>query len=236
MKEVLAFIENKKQEFANAPLFEFMRNQSIDPRQRLAWAPYAAPFIMNFGEMNKYVFREEGSLDPIQAIINKHTYEDDHHWRWFLEDVKNLGVDQSLKFSDALKFLWGEETEPSRWLVYQLYKYTLHAKPIQKLVVIEVIEATGNVMFSIASEVGKEIQLITHKEFLYFANFHLNVETGHTTGSPGVEEFIKQIQLTENTRQEALKLVEKVFDVFTKFTDNLLIYAEKNCTKPTIKI
>lgn len=236
MKEVLNLIEIKKQEFANVPLFQFMRDKSIDPRQRLAWAPHAAPFIMNFGEMNKYVFRDESSNDPIQKIINQHTYEDDHHWRWFIEDMKNLGVDQSLKFSDTLKFLWGEETETSRWLVHQLYRYTLQANPVQKLVVIEVIEATGNVMFSIASEIGKELQLITHKEFLYFANFHLNVETGHTTGSDKVEEYIQEIELTEITRQQAFELVEQVFDCFTKFTDNLLIYAEKSHMRQTVKV
>ncbi|MBW4557227.1 MAG: hypothetical protein KME59_15010 [Trichormus sp. ATA11-4-KO1] len=228
MKQVIKFIENKKQEFADLPLFEFMRDKSIDPRQRLSWASYAAPFIMNFGEMNKYVFRDEPTSDPIQAIINKHSYEDDHHWLWFLEDFKHLGIDQSLKLSEALRFLWGEETEISRWLVYQLYKYILQADSLQKLIVIEVIEATGNVMFSVAADIGKEMKAITQKEFLYFANFHLNVETGHTTGSPGIEEFIQEIQLTEKTRQEAFEIVEQVFDVFTKFTHELLVHAKKS--------
>ncbi|MBE9050591.1 hypothetical protein IQ243_09230 [Nostocales cyanobacterium LEGE 11386] len=236
MQEVLTFIENKKQEFADLPLFEFMRDKSIDPRQRLSWAPYAAPFIMNFGEMNKYVFRDEPTSDPIQAIINKHSYEDDHHWLWFLEDFKQLGIDQSLKLSEALRFLWGEETEISRWLVYQLYKFTLQADSLQKLIVIEVIEATGNVMFSVAADIGKEIKAITQKEFLYFANFHLNVETGHTTGSPGIEEFIQEIQLTEKTRQEAFEIVEQVFDVFTKFTHELLVHAKKDKIGQALKV
>ena len=53
MKKVFASIEPKKNEFAKLPLFEFMRDLSIDPKQRLAWAPCAAPFVMSFGELNQ---------------------------------------------------------------------------------------------------------------------------------------------------------------------------------------
>lgn len=228
MKEVLELIQLRKEEFAQLPLFNFMRDQSIDPKQRLAWAPCAAHFIMNFGELNKYFLRVEPTSDPVQILINKHTYEDDHHWLWFLEDLKHLELDKSLKFSEALRFLWSEETETSRWLTYQLYRYTLQATPIQKLIVIEVVETTGNVMFSTAANIGKELKSITQKECLYFADFHLAVETGHTTGFPGTEEFIKKIQLTEETRKDAFELVEKIFAVFTEFTHSLLIYAEKH--------
>ena len=78
MEKVLALIEKKKQEFAKSGLFEFMRDKSINPRQRLAFAPCVAPFVMSFGEFNKYVFREEPTNDPIQEIVNKHSYEDDY--------------------------------------------------------------------------------------------------------------------------------------------------------------
>ena len=69
MEKVLELIEKKKQEFAKSGLFEFMRDQSIDPRQRLAFAPCIAPFAMSLGEFNKYVFREEPTNDPLQVIV-----------------------------------------------------------------------------------------------------------------------------------------------------------------------
>ena len=53
MEKLLALIENKKQEFASSGLFEFMRDQSIDQRQRLAFAPCIAHFVMSLGEFNK---------------------------------------------------------------------------------------------------------------------------------------------------------------------------------------
>lgn len=228
MEKVLALIEKKKQEFAKSGLFEFMQDKSIDPRQRLAFAPCVAPFVMSFGEFNKYVFREEPTNDPLQAIINNHTYEDDHHWLWFLEDLETLGINKSLKFSDALNFLWDEETKASRWLTHQIFRYAFGASPIAKLAILEVIEATGNVFFSTAAPISQELRTITHKEFLYFGCFHLDVETGHTTGTPEVERFIQNIQLTPESCQEAFEVVENLFEDFTKLTDELLVYAKSH--------
>jgi hypothetical protein len=226
MEKVLALIETKKQEFAKSGLFEFMRDTSINPRQRLAFAPCIAPFVMSFGELNKSVFREEPTNDPIQEIVNKHSYEDDHHWLWFLEDLETLGINRTLKFSDALNFLWNEETKASRWLTHQIFRYAFEATPIAKLAILEVIEATGNVFFSTAAPIAQELRTIAHKQFLYFGCFHLALETGHTTGTPEVEQLIRNIQLTPESRQEAFEVVENLFEAFTKLTDELLVYAK----------
>lgn len=235
MKAILALIEQKKQEFAQLPLFEFMQDQSIDPRQRLIWAPCAAPFIMSFGELNKYVFREEPTEDPIQKMINRHTYEDARHWLWFLEDLQRLGLNKQMQFSDALQFLWSEETRAARWLTYQLSRLTWQATPMQKLVVVEVTEATGNVMFSVAAKVAQEITTITQKDYIYFGDFHLDVETGHTTGSPEIESMLAQLELTEENRQEAVALVEEVFGVFEQMMHQLLVYSQTHKIEPQLQ-
>lgn len=226
MEEVLALIEKKKQEFAKSELFEFMRDKSIDPRQRLAFAPCMAPFVMSFGEFNKYVFREEPTNHPIQEIVNNHTYEDDHHWLWFLKDLETLGINRYVKFNDALNFLWNEETKGSRLVSHQIFRSAFRASPLTKLAILEVTEATGNVFFSTAAPIAQELRTITQKEFLYFGGFHLAVETGHTRGTPEVDQLIKNIQLSEETRQEAFKIVENLFEVFTELTDELLVYAK----------
>jgi hypothetical protein len=226
MEEVLALIEKKKQILASSGLFEFMRDTSIDPRQRLAFAPCVAHFAMSFGELNKYVLREEPTNDPLQAIVNNHTYEDDYHWLWFLEDLETLGINKSLKFSDSLKFIWNEETKASRLLTYHMFRYAFGASPITKLAIVEVIEATGSVFLSAAASIAEELRPITQKELVYFGCSHLAVETGHTTGSPEVEQSLNKIQLTIESRQEAFEIVENLFAISTKQADELLVYAK----------
>lgn len=226
MKEVLEFIARKQQEFAKLPLFQFLQDSTIDPRQRLAFAPIFAPFVMGFGELNSLVFREEPTDHPIQAIINQHSREDDSHWIWFLEDLKKLGCDISMPLSHALKFLWSGETQASRHMIYELYRYTYQASPIQKLVVIEAVEATADIFLGATAQAARELQGLTNREFRYFGELHFAIDTGHSLHLSETEQQIENLQLTEADQQEAFEYVERVFQIFTDYFNEILAYAK----------
>ncbi len=226
MKEVLEFIDRKQQEFAQLPLFQFLRDSTIDPRQRLAFAPMFAPFVMGFGELNRSAFREEPTNDPIQAIINQHSYEDDSHWIWFLQDLKKLEFDPSMPLSEALRFLWSEETYASRYMVYELYRYTYKAPPIQKLVVVEAVEAIADLFLGATAQAARELQGLTNWEYRYFGELHFAVDTGHSLHLSETEQQIENLQLTEAAKQEAFEFVERVFQIFTDYFSVVLTYAE----------
>lgn len=229
MKSVLDFIEEQKQEFSQLPLFEFMRDENIDPRQRLSWAPWVAPYAMNFGDLNKYILRQEPTTDKIQAMINVHTYEDDHHWIWFLEDLEKLEFNPSLKYSDTLRIMWSKQTEKSRLICNKLgLLIESQSDTLLKLAISEAIEATGHVVLFLTSEVSKQLQPLNKINYRYFGPPHFAVETGYPIGKENVEEFIKSLELTEETRQQAFVLVETVFDLFTEMFQELMA----NITSP----
>lgn len=225
MKEVVELIEEKKQEFAQLPLFQYMQDKSISPLQRLAWAPCVIPFVMEFGQLNKYYFRKEPTLDPLQQIINKHTYEDDHHWIWLLEDLKKLGFDEKIKLSDAIKFFWGDETYNTRQVCHQIALHTFQEEPIVILAAIEAIEATGNVAFVVIVEVANELQKLTKQNYRYFGEYHFRVEQGHASGTDKVEQILANLQLTDAQKNRAFKIVEKIFELFSKAIHEMMAYA-----------
>jgi thioredoxin reductase len=226
MRDIIAAIEKHKQEFARLPLFQYMRDKSIDPLQRLAFAPCAAPFVMSFGDINKNVLRDEPTTDNIQQIVNKHTYEDSHHWQWFLEDIEKLGFNRSLDLNNALRFLWSEETRISRQVAHELYRQSFQATPVRKLTVMQVAEATGNDIFAASTQVIAELGSMTQNEYRYFGESHLIVDSEHTYKSSAVEQLIESIQLNDTERVECLEIVESVFAVFAEFTHELLAYAK----------
>ncbi len=246
MKEVLELIEQKKQEFAKLPFFEFLQDKSIDPRQRLIWVPCIAPLVMTFGELNKYILRKE-LINPqielpnqkVQNLINQHTYEDDHHWIWFLEDLEKMGFNPFVSFTDVLKFLWSKETQAARYVTYELVISAFHKDPMLKLAALESVEATGNIGFSIFAEVGKELQEITHQKYRYFSKSHLDVEMGHLYGETNnVEQFmyLQTILLTTDQRTQAFELVDKIFESFTDLLNQMMIYAnQRTIEQPFIK-
>ncbi|AFY56722.1 hypothetical protein Riv7116_4293 [Rivularia sp. PCC 7116] len=227
MQEILSLIEEKNHEYAQLPLFKFLEDKTINPKQRLSFAPCIAHFIMSFGDLNKYVFREKQAVTKLEYMINEHTYEDDHHWPWFITDLEKLGFNSQISFTQMLRFLWSEHSKVSRQLSYQLSAYTLHAEPIIKIAAIEAIEATGNVLFSRTSQVASELTEITGHKYTYFGDFHLHLESGHAMGTEGAEDLLTIIELTDSQRHQAYEIVNNVFIIFTEWTHELLAYAQK---------
>lgn len=230
MKEVLAFIEQKKQEIAQNPLIKFMQDKSIDPRQRLAWTPAFAPFAMMFKDFNRTVLFKEPVDSKIQEMINQHSYEDSQHWLWFLKDMKLMGYDIPINYTDSLKFLWGKETIKVRQMAYNLFGIcTLEEDILIKLAVAESVEAIGNVGLSEASQVAKELTEITKQHYPYFGPAHIVKETGHIQADiDSVENFIEKIKLTEAQKEKAFILVERVFADFTESMNEMLTFAHNH--------
>lgn len=230
MKEVLDFIETKKQELAQTEFMKFLQDKSVNPRQRLAWAPAFAPFAMIFKDFNRMVLRREPANSELQEMINQHSYEDGHHWVWFLQDMKLMGYNSPINYTDTLKFLWSEENIKVRQMAYNLFAIcALEEEILMKLVVIESIEATGNVALFEVSQVAKELKEITKQHHPYFGASHFAKETGHIQADmDSVEHYIENIQLTKTQKEKAMILVEKVFADFTESMNEMLTFAQQH--------
>ncbi|MBD0388546.1 MAG: hypothetical protein ICV54_19105 [Nostoc sp. C3-bin3] len=227
MKEIFTLIEKKSVKFAQLPFFEFLKNKSIDPIQRLSFAPCFAPFVMGYGDLNKFVWLEEPTINPIQDIVNKQIREEENHWIWFLKDLEELNFNRFFSFSDSLEFNWSNETLICRQTIYELYRRTYQVNPIYKLVAIESIESISNIFFSITAPVTEELKAITNREYPYFGNPHLLAENSHSVHSFETKEFIANIHLPEDICTQAYELVNKIFELFTVLVDMLVNFAEQ---------
>ncbi|QLE57647.1 hypothetical protein [Nostoc sp. TCL26-01] len=228
MREVLALIEKRKQELTKLAFFDFLQDTNIDPKQRLAWAPCFAFFAMDFRDFNKDILRKEPATDKIQEMINLHTYEDARHWVWFLQDIKLLQLDHSINFTDTLRFLWGEETQKIRQFSRNLFALcTFEEDVLMKLAIIESIEAMGFVFSFATAQVTNELRQITKQHYPYFGESHHAVEQGHLQADmENVENFIENIQLTQEQQEKAFTLVNRVFADFTDVCNEMVTFAK----------
>lgn len=225
-KQILEII-NQKQEFhSESPFYQFLRNTSVSPQERLAFAPCFAFFVMNFSELNRHVLREEPTTNPIQLIINDHTYEDEDHWIWFLEDIHKLGYDINTSFTETMRFLWSDETMVQRKVVQWMLQTAAMAKPIHRLVLVESIEAIADVFLSTTRSVSEELQALNQINCRYFGELHFGSDTGHTMHSETMTDFLENIVLTTEESEEAIQIVQQAFDIFSDLVSDLLAHAK----------
>lgn len=233
MKDVLRKILKSKQAYSNLPFFQFMRDSSLSEEERLSFYPCMAHFILSFGDINKYMLREETTTNPYQQRVNLHTYEDDHHWHWYLEDFTKLGFDHLCSPTAWMNFLWSDETRQNRILTYRLAALISEASAVERIAIIEAIEETGNVLFSTLLDLAKAIETRRGIELRYCGEFHFGLESGHSVGSDHIE--IAKIPLDEATQARCLALVDEVFALFEAWTNELLDYAKKYSRVETVR-
>lgn len=223
MRDVLKHIFDRKRAYDVLPLFQWMRDDQLDPRQRLAFYPCMAPFILSFGDLNKFVLREARADDPYQEMVNVHTLEDDHHWPWYLEDFTKLGFDAELRGTDWMRFLWGEETKQNRVLMARLTALIKGTTGLERLVIVEAIEETGNVLFGTMLPLAEAIEQQLGIQLRYCGAYHFDRESGHTFGAD--HATMARISLGESERARCKAMVDDVFVCFEAWTHELLRYA-----------
>jgi hypothetical protein len=226
MQAILELIEQKNREFAQQPFFQYLADPQIEPRQKLSFAPIIAPIALDFSELCNHVFKQEPTTDPLQKMVNQHADEEHFHWQWLLEDMGKLGIDYSMPFSDALQFLWSEHTRVSRSMYRCFERYTAGNDPILKLVAIEVAEVTANVFFHATRPIALQLQSTTGQELRYFGMCHNQVENTHTLHMPDSMQTLRNLEVSEETYQRALEVVEQGFEFFNDLMQEFLVYMQ----------
>jgi hypothetical protein len=233
MKAVMRELAQAKQHYSRLPLFEFLRCETIAPRDRLAFVPCIAPFILAFSDLNRFVLRDESSADPHQKLVNEHTHEDDHHWPWYLEDLTKLGFDRTTTLTHVLRSTMKDDCRENRMLASRLAQVLYGTTPTEKLVVVEAIEETGNVLFGLTSKIAQRIQAEGGPELRYLGLFHFARETGHAMHGMD-HRILEAIPLSALERKRCLDLAFRVFDLFADWSAELLAYAKNSLASRTV--
>ena len=226
MQYLLDRIAQKTDVHSQLPFYRFLQNTSVSPQDRMAFAPCFTFFVMSFSDLNRQVLREEPTIDPIQAMINDHSYGDEDHWIWFLEDICKLNYDVNATFAESMRFLWSDETMVQRKVSRWMLQTAAMAKPIHRLVFVEAIESIAGVFLSTTRDVAVELRSIDQRDCRYFGNMHSMSDEGHEMHTDEMSEFIGNLPLTDDESEEALRLIDETFEMFADLVSDLLAHAK----------
>lgn len=233
MKEVLGYIETQENKFAQLPFFQFLKDNNIDTCQRLYWLHCLADFAMSFKDLNKDIFKDKFSDYPWQKMLHSNSLADGSHWQEYLKYLETLEIDQVMRFSDFLKFMWSDKTLKTRRLSNNLVTMCRYETDILlKIIIIQAIDATGSPALSAMAQVSEELRSINNKGNFDFSPNYVNLKTEHSQSGmkdDETENFLFSIELNPEQKAKALVLVDYVFDKFTECMDGLMHLAQHNC-------
>jgi hypothetical protein len=229
MRHVFGHIARKSAEFADEPLFVYLRDVNVDPDEKLRFVPWAAHFVMTFADLYHFFLPSEKPRDRYEELANIHLAEEGSHWKWYLADLTNIGMDPNMRFTEALRFLWGDTTIKTRRLAYEICKLSAGLNSLQRLVMVNAIEATGRVTLEALIPAGIEVGVRSGLHLVYFGNHHLDTERQHTLEDEGVHRSLEEVVLDETTRSESFSIVDRVFQYFRGFADDSYRVAQIGC-------
>ena len=217
MKEVIQFIDKRLEEQNENPFIQWLQDDSVPPRDRLTkWLLGGGFFISGFRDLNSMILGypdEEAEQDEFKRAINAHTLEDSRHWGWYLNDIKRLGLDDPLKFTDALKLLWGRKLERQRYATYRICQLAAMSEdPILRYCLIKSIEAFGHVIFGRLCDVAKKYEEETGVRLEYLGETHYRKEPGKLTNQPNEsksENLMMNVRLDPEKRKLGLQIADE---------------------------
>ncbi|MFF5900138.1 hypothetical protein ACFY8O_30000 [Streptomyces argenteolus] len=226
MLAVIAAINKRKKGLAQHPFLASLTNAGIDSRRRMAFAPCLAPFVLGFADINTMGLRNDAVKDDdrLQALVNGHTREDDHHWGMYLDDLETLGYNRPARPTETIRFLWGDHCRDTRRLTYRLFALAEQATPPLRIALVEAVEATGFIAWRAFLKASEAYTADTGNVLRYFGPEHAALETGHAVGADDIDNELRDIDLGAQ-RPTALAMVDEVFDLFVSMLDEQLAYA-----------
>jgi cytokinin dehydrogenase len=197
--------------FSEHPFFERLRGHGTVDDVR-AIAQRLSFFVLGFQDVLRLV--HERIEDPaLKELARTHRKEDSGHELWFLEDLKQLGVECDVRY------MFSAEHALTRDIAYRQIADVLTADDCSRFSVALALEAAGAVFF--AHIIGF-LERIGHGNGLrYFARSHQHVEQSHEIFDDGTQNLLQSISVPNEVLGEVLGVVDRTFASLSSLNDEL---------------
>ncbi len=202
MNDILNDIEARQAQFSTLPFFKFLEQGNRIEDANL-FVSGLAFFILAFQDMLR--INEAQITDPVLLpIAQHHRQEDLGHDIWFLHDIQKLDADCSAAL------LFSEKSVQTRDTSYAIAAEIYRASDDRiRLVIPLVLEAAGHIFFSRAYHFFNRAGYTDRLK--YFSEEHFQAELDHEMFDQDINQRLQALHLTDELRQEAGDVVERIF-------------------------
>ncbi|AKU97372.1 hypothetical protein AKJ09_04036 [Labilithrix luteola] len=159
----------------------------------------------------------------LERFAEYHRVEDSGHDRWYLDDLRVLGVTEP-----GLDELFSGGYQPIRDACYELIA-EIHREqtPAQRVALLLALEPTGHVFFETISSAVERV--CPSLPLRYFARFHLGVEKDHDLFTESTDAELDRLVLSDEERAQTEASVARIYRIFS---DAFSYLAEKGNEQP----
>ncbi len=233
MRVVSNLLRQRREQLRAHPFFTWLNEEGRPLEQRFAFSPIMVEFIMGFADMNKWFLFYPDPPSALHEAINEHTDEDRTHSRLFIEDWVKLGLNWRLGWSPSDTLWWWfvcDETETIRRLAMETLQLTVqNPDPLVRFPLMQAIEGCGDVFFGNTVMLAQALGRKTGLEYRYYGVHHRVRETGHLHTD---EDVFTTASLSPVQRAAALRVVNRIYDMFVEELDRLRDYSERVSAGP----
>jgi hypothetical protein len=224
MKSVMRELAQAKRHYSTLPFFGYLRDDTIAPRDRLAFVPCLAPYLLARADLAQEMVREQPAGDPCQELVNDRARDEQHRLSWYLDDLRKLGFDTTTSVTQSLRVWMRTDAHCIRTLGLRLAQVVHAATPLEKLVLLQVIDATDEVLFEQTARAGAGIFAAGGSELRFFG------------GARAASRLLvlEAIALAPHERMRCLDLAFRVFDMFAEASTELLALARHALAQRTL--
>lgn len=221
LKQLMDFIESQAATLKNHSLINYITNSSIDPSDRIKFAPSMLYYIMGFRDIIRSIQRNEPDT-TIEKYINIYCQEDQAHWVWYLNDLKKLNLINNISVIDFCDYVWDRKRFSGRRVLYRIIAICeSNTNPIYLLTVILLFESVGIIFLSATHRLS--IDLCQEESLKYFGRKHYHEELNHT-GLPHhlINEGIED-KVLDHCKVISLIMVKEYHNLFDNWFEDCVI-------------
>ncbi|GLU31343.1 hypothetical protein WKR88_15070 [Trinickia caryophylli] len=223
MKYVLAHVIRREERYSALALFDRLREASQPPEVRLRFT-YAFSFLVTtFGDLDRQLLRTVPGID-------RHPNGPAARWPRPGEPYEHAVCGPDTRPAGPGPMPWSEEAYANRALMAELGALISAAGSIERIAIVEAIEATGKVLASLSSDISESIAPYAEREPRARATRTGSLATRSGHRRAGERSVLAAIGLREAQRQYCIEIVDRVFDALARWTHETARHIE--CALP----
>jgi len=212
MGDVEATIAEKSEIIARHAFLERLaKGASADELRSIL--PRFSFFVFGFQDILR-IAHARATHPELKPILRSMVEGDSGHDRWYLEDLRSLGIEVPLELA------FSNEQVIGRDVAYTLVAAILDATDdYSRLSLILCLEGVARQFFLLVGAYAKRAGI--SQALRYFGGEHLLAEEAHEVFETEAQQTLDRMVIPEHARQSVRDVVEKTFAHMTLFADDL---------------